>query len=119
MRLQHFKEFGAALTERLATRSASEWEVVLSEARVPAVKIRTLPEILHDPHIVARGVQQQMIDPVSGKMVFVPTAGFKWNGQVLGPERIPSRLGADTDELLREFGFGDAEIAGLRQRSVV
>ncbi len=118
-RLEHFEAFGAALAERLMTRSAADWEAVLSEARVPAVKVRTLPEILHDPHIAARGVQQQMTDPVSGKTVFVPTAGFKWNGHTLGPERMPSRLGADTDEVLGELGFGAAEIAGLKQRCIV
>lgn len=118
-RLQHFKEFGLALAERLATRSAVEWEAVLSEARVPAVKVRTLPEILHDPHIAARGVQQSMTDPMSGKTVFVPTAGFKWNGQVLGPQKMPSRLGADTDSVLAEIGLDTAAIAALKAGKIV
>jgi crotonobetainyl-CoA:carnitine CoA-transferase CaiB-like acyl-CoA transferase len=32
---------------------------------------------------------------------------------------MPSRLGADTDEVLAELGFGAAEIAGLKQRRIV
>jgi crotonobetainyl-CoA:carnitine CoA-transferase CaiB-like acyl-CoA transferase len=119
VRLQHFDAFGEALVGRLATRSAAEWETLLSAAQVPAVKVRTLPEILGDPHVAARGVQQRMTDPASGKTISVPTAGFKWNGQVLGPQRVPSRLGEDTDDVLRELGLDAAAIAGLKSRQVV
>jgi len=118
-RLKNFDAFGKVLIERLSRRSAAEWETIFTEARVPAVKVRTLPEILHDPHVQSRQVQQQLTDPVSGRQVSVPSIGFKWNGEVLGPRRMPSRLGQDTQSVLRELGLDAVQIAELKQRKVV
>ena len=49
----------------------------------------------------------------------VPTIGFKWNGQTLGPEKMPSRLGEDTDSVLAEIGLDAAAIAALKRDKVV
>lgn len=119
VRKEHFDEFGKALTERLSTRTAAEWETVLANAQVPGVKVRTLPEILHDPHVKARQVQQELTDPVSGKRVSVPSIGFKWNGHTLAPDRMPSRLGQDMQSVLGELGLDADRIAELRQKKVV
>ena len=118
-REKHAKLFGQAIIERLATRSAAEWEDAMAKAHVPAARVRTLNEVLHEPQVIARGVQQEMIDPQSGKSVFVPTIGFKWNGQPLGPERMPPRLGADADSVLAAIGLDESEIAELRNEGVV
>jgi crotonobetainyl-CoA:carnitine CoA-transferase CaiB-like acyl-CoA transferase len=118
-REKNAKLFGQAIIERLATRSASEWEDAMAKAHVPAAKVRTLNEVLHEPQVIARGVQQEMIDPKSGKSVFVPTIGFKWNGQPLGPERMPPRLGADADSVLAELGLDAVEVAALRAAGAV
>ena len=107
------------LANCLAKRSAEDWETLLSARHVPAVKVRRLPEILDDPHLQTRQVQREVVDPVSGKALSVPTIGFKWNGQSLGPERPPARLGADTDAVLGELGYGEREIGDFRQRGVV
>lgn len=118
-RLEHFDEFGKALVERLSKRTAAEWEKVLADAQVPGVKVRTLPEILHDPHVTARQVQQEVSDPISGKQVSVPSIGFKWNGHALAPLRIPSRLGQDTQSVLGELGLDAIRIAELKQKKVI
>lgn len=118
-RLKNFDAFGKALIERLSKRSAAEWEIIFTEARVPAVKVRTLPEILLDPHVQSRQVQQQLTDPISGKQISVPSIGFKWNGEVLGPQRMPSRLGQDTQSVLGELGLDAIRIAELKQMKVV
>ena len=46
IRKANSKAFGSALTERLAHRSATEWETLLSASHVPAVKVRTVPKPL-------------------------------------------------------------------------
>lgn len=119
VREKNARLFGQAIIERLATRSAEEWEDAMAKAHVPAAKVRTLNEVLHEPQIIARGVQQEMTDPQSGKPVFVPTIGFKWNGRPLGPERMPPRLGADADSVLAEIGLDGAAVAALRRDGVV
>lgn len=111
--------FGSALTGRLAHRSAAEWETVLSARHVPAVKVRTVPEALADEHVVSRGVQQQVADPVTGKLISVPSLGFKWNGHSIGPRKGPSLLGGDTEQVLAELGMDANEISLLRQQGVI
>ena len=99
-RLQHVEALQARVRERLATRTAAEWEQVLSAAHVPAARVRTVVETLAEPHVRTRGVQQPVHDPVSGATLLAAGIGFKWNGQALGPRRPPPRLGEHDAELL-------------------
>jgi crotonobetainyl-CoA:carnitine CoA-transferase CaiB-like acyl-CoA transferase len=54
-----------------------------------------------------------------GAAVQVPTAGFKLNGAVLAPTQPPRLLGADTEAMLQQLGYSNAEIASLRADGVV
>ena len=119
IRKQNALAFRSALTGRLAPRSAIEWETMLSARHVPAVKVRTVPEALADEHVISRGVQQQVSDPVTGKLISVPSLGFKWNGQSIGPMKGPSLLGSDTEQVLAELGMDASEISELRRQGVV
>ena len=118
-RKRNASAFGRALTARLAERSAEDWETLLSARHVPAVRVRKLPDILADPHLQTRQVQREVVDPLSGKALSVPSLGFKWNGLSIGPARPPARLGADTDAVLGEIGYDEGAILDLRQRGVV
>jgi len=113
-RKQNAPAFGALLTQALAKRSAAEWETLLSAAHVPAARVRTLPELLDEPHVATRGVEQQLTDPRTGQSATLPSIGFKWNGQTLGPSTFPPRLGEHTDALLAELGYAAGDIAALR-----
>jgi len=105
VRRAHADAFRSALLERLAARGAAHWEQVLSAAHVPAVRVRTVPEVLAEPHVAVRGVRRPVLDEASGRTLEVPSIGFKLNGRVLGPARGPARLGADTEALRRELGL--------------
>jgi len=118
-RKQHAAQFGAALIEALAGRSAAQWEELLAQAHVPAARVRTLPELLDEPHVATRGVEQTVADPRTGKAASFPSIGFKWNGQSLGPRSFPPRLGEHTDELLASLGYAPADIAALREGKAV
>lgn len=111
--------FADALSLRLAHRSAADWETLLSARHVPAVRVRTVPQALADEHVISRGVQQKVTDGTTGKTISVPSLGFKWNGQTIGPTSGPSLLGGDTEQILTELGMDAGEIASLRRRGVV
>lgn len=73
--------------------------------RLPAAKVRTLPEVLAEDHVATRGTVQKVTDPYSGCALAVPSIGFKWNGAALGPAFGPPRLGEHTDAVLRALNI--------------
>jgi crotonobetainyl-CoA:carnitine CoA-transferase CaiB-like acyl-CoA transferase len=119
LRLANAGEFRAMLTAALRQRRASEWEELLSAAHVPATKVRTLGEVMAEPHIAQRELRQQVVDPVTGCTIAVPSIGFKWNQRSLGPDTAPPRLGQHTAEVLTGLGLSEAQIQALRDAQVV
>lgn len=118
-RLAHFAAFQVELRAALRARSAAEWETLLAAVRVPASRVRTLPETLAEPHVATRGVVAPVRDDATGAAMQVPTAGYKLNGATLAPATPPRALGADTDAVLAELGLANAEIATLRRDGVI
>ena len=119
LRLANANEFRALLTAAMRKRSASEWEELLSASHVPATKVRTLREVMAEPHIARRELRQQVLDPVTGCTIAVPSIGFKWNQRSIGPDTAPPRLGQHTAEVLTGLGMNEAQIQALRDARVV
>lgn len=111
--------FRGKLAEALLERTAADWETVLSEAHLPATRVRTVDQTMMEPHIVQREVQQHVKDRVTGNVLSVPSIGFRWNEASLGPENAPPRLGEHTELLLEELGYTVDDIAALRMESVI
>jgi crotonobetainyl-CoA:carnitine CoA-transferase CaiB-like acyl-CoA transferase len=108
----------ARLAERLATRGSKEWVEDLNRAGVPCGPIYNIDEVFADEQVKALGLAQQVEHPSRGTIELV--------GQPVDMSRTPSRLqsaapdrGEHTNEVLREFGFSDTEIAGLRSGGAV
>jgi len=111
--------FREQLAAVLLERTAAEWEIIMSDAHLPATRVRTVEETMVEPQIVQRGIQQQVKDKITGNMLSVPSIGFRWNETSLGPKNGPPRLGEHTDLLLQALGYTADEIAVLREEGVV
>ena len=103
-------ELRTEFAKMFASKSAAEWEAILDEARVPAVRIRKMHEVLNEPQLAARGLMQPVELTGLNRAVAVPTLGFKVNGAVTGPQSAPPRLGEHTAEVID--GGGSEQIAG-------
>ena len=123
----------ATLTERKAredelesivsgwTADRDRWEVtrVLQESGIAAFPTMTAADIVHDPHLEARGFIERLEHPKVGRRAH---AGIPWrlltrgNG-VASPAPC---LGADTDRYLRELlGLSDEDVAELYREGAV
>jgi crotonobetainyl-CoA:carnitine CoA-transferase CaiB-like acyl-CoA transferase len=114
----HKAELIRAITERLTTRTAAEWEARFAEADVPCTRVRSVPEMLVDPQALLNGtlatVEHPTLGPVRSLGVPVRLAGTP--GTPPGP---PPAVGQHTDVILAEAGLSAAEIARLREAGVV
>ena len=117
-------ENGAVLREQIQeafmTKSAAEWEDLLNEAGVPAMRIRTLPEAVREPYVEARQLFHTF-DKVPGLdfSVTVPLVPFKFSAYEATAYMPPPTLGAHTDEILRSIGYSTQQLKELRGRQVI
>ena len=114
----HKAELVLAITERLATGTAAEWEARFTAADVPCTRVRSVPEMLVDPQALRNGTLATIQHPALGpvRLLGVPVRLGGTPGAPAGP---PPEIGEHTDAILAEAGLSPAEIARLRQGGVV
>ena len=99
-------------------RTQSEVLAAMEAAEVPAGRIYTAADIAADPHYLARGMLER-IRAADGEPLTVPGIIPKLS-RTPGAIRTPApSLGEHTDEVLREIGYSDTDIARLRQANIL
>lgn len=82
------------------TRTASEWEALLDGLGVPASRVRSIGQLLDEGQPSARGLLHEVAVGERDTLVQLPGIGFRLNGDSLGPERPPHKVGQDDDRWL-------------------
>ena len=94
------------LEELFAARPAEQWVRALTAADVPAAVVRSVPEALAAPEVVARGLVQRMLHPTVGEVAMVASP-LRLQGLPAQPA-APPLLGQHTRAVLRQVLGADA-----------
>jgi crotonobetainyl-CoA:carnitine CoA-transferase CaiB-like acyl-CoA transferase len=106
-----------SLIEKLFLEHPSvEWKRRLEQARLPYGSVNNIAEVLAHPQLLARNMIQEIDSPVGPVPVLASPLRLSDSPQRLDP--IPA-LGEDTDTVLRDLGYSDAEIESLRRDRVI
>ncbi len=108
----------ALIQSVLETRTTAEWLALLEAAGVPCAPVLTRNEVIEHPQTRANGVLVEYDHPVAGRLRQTRTAA-RFEGTPAAHRFGAPVLGQHTDEILREAGLGDGDIAALRASGVV
>jgi crotonobetainyl-CoA:carnitine CoA-transferase CaiB-like acyl-CoA transferase len=110
----------AIIADIIKTKTADEWEGYFQARHVPAARVRTMAEALADPHFQTRRVFHHFDSAPGVEGSFgVPLAAFKFAHGGPSIETPPREMGADTEAVLRELGYGAEDIAAFRGSRVI
>ncbi len=108
-----------AMNTWLSTRTTQQANAELEKARVPAGPVMNLQQVLEDPQVKARELLRYVDHPGAAKPVPLADTAVRLSATPGGIRTRAAALGEHTDEVLREIGYSDNEIASLRAGEVV
>lgn len=106
------------LKELFEAKDRDELFKELSELDVCVAPVYTIDETLNDPHVLARGMVEEIDHPALGKIkvLGIPIKLSRTPGAVAKP--APS-LGEHTEEILRSLGYSDEDIKELKASGAI
>ncbi len=106
------------LEEVFKTRTTAEWIEALTAAELPCGPINTIDKVFQHPQVLHRRMLEEIDHPTAGrlKLVGIP---YKFSETPLSIRRHPPTLGEHTEEVLRELGYSEAEVAALRAEGAI
>jgi len=118
LRSRNRDALNAAIAARTASFTSAELVERLNAAGVPTGPIYSIDQMFADPQVQHLGVTGRTVSPERGpiEMLAQPVRLSATPSAIAAP---PPLRGQHSDEVLREFGLADAEIAALRADGVI
>ena len=117
-RVKNRAAINAAIEARMRGNTSEHWIAVLNGAGVPCGRVMNLAEVFADPQVREQEMVLTVDHPGQGP---VEMLGFplKFSANPCRVRRPAPRLGADTDDVLREAGLTQTMIDNLRAKGIV
>jgi formyl-CoA transferase len=108
----------AEIEKTTVTETRAFWLERLEREGVPSGPINTYPEVLSDPHTLARGMVVDLVHPGAGdvKALGIPVKLSETPGVV---DRAAPLVGQHTAEILTELGYDEQAQRALKDQGVI
>lgn len=119
-RLKHMEEVDTTIEEWTQDRLRDEVEETLTETGVPCGAVQSVEEVIHDPHLEARDMVQELEHPGFDGTIRVPGSPIRLS-ESADPDVTPSPTkGEDNRTVFRDrLGLSDEEITQLEEDGVI
>jgi crotonobetainyl-CoA:carnitine CoA-transferase CaiB-like acyl-CoA transferase len=117
-RVAHRVELAGMIEAILIEQPRVHWLETLEAGGVPCGSINDYSEVFADPQVRARELAVEIDHPALGTVKALGTP-LKMSATPLDVRRRAPLLGEHTDEVLREVGYSDEEIAALRREGAI
>jgi crotonobetainyl-CoA:carnitine CoA-transferase CaiB-like acyl-CoA transferase len=118
LRSQNRDALNADIDKATATKTSAEWVEIFNKVGVPCGPIYSIDQVFADPQVKHLGIAKESARSNGSRLGLV--------GQAFTLSRTPSKIAArppnlseHTDEILKEFGYQDSEIAELHKAKAV
>ncbi len=118
-RVDHMDVVDALVSDFTKQQTKQDLFALLMKHRVPCAPVRTLMEVVNDPHLRQRGMLQWIDHPELGRIV-VQASPIRFDGAPVLPHAPSRKLGADNEGVLGGWlGLPPEEIARLAREGVI
>lgn len=117
-RVENMESLEKEIEAELKSQTTEKWmEILAEDAGIPAGPVFDVEEALSNAQTEARGVVQEMDHPEHG-VIPVIEHPLNYANAESGFETPPPSLGEDTQEILKEVGYSDEEIANFASQGI-
>lgn len=118
-RKQYEKELDPIIEAWTMQYTNQELEEILNRAKVPVASLKTIEELIDDPHIACREMLIEQDSPIVGKVKF-PGNPLKMQGTPPDTSVRAPLLGEHTEEILRDvLAYTAEQIEAMRQDEII
>jgi formyl-CoA transferase len=108
----------AEIEKRTVAKPSAEWVAIFNKIGVPCGPIYTIDQTFADEQVKHLGIAQAGTRPDGSEQIFVGQP-IKMSRSKSKIAATPPAIGQHTDEVLKEFGFADKDIAALHAAKAV
>ena len=118
LRFEHRSAINAEINARTRLMTVAHWIDVINRAGVPCGRVLNVAEVFNDPQIQHQQMRVTIDHPQHGPL---DVLGFpiKFTQAPCTMHRPPPVLGADTDAILQELGYTQAQTQALRAAKAI
>jgi len=112
------EEIAACVAKVLATKSTAEWSPILNLHNIWHTPVNDYAAVADDPQVHHNSCFVT-IPGATGTPIRLVAHPIRYDGEAAHIRLPPQPLGAQTEEILKEAGYSDAEIADLEREGIV